>query len=55
MTTHSSNKIDGLGESYWETAKTTQPIILELVLGYLPIPVIGKELLGATGDALSKL
>ena len=35
----------GLRECYWETAKATPPIILKLLWGHLPIPVIGKELL----------
>jgi len=40
------NKVVGLGEGYWETAKATPPIILKLLWGYLPIPVIKKKLLG---------
>jgi len=38
----SPNKLVGLGEGYWETAKATLPIILKLLLGQLPIPVIGR-------------
>ena len=33
--------------------KTTPPINLTLILGHLPIPVIGKRLLGTARDALS--
>jgi len=40
-----------LRQDYWETAKATPLIVLKLILRYLPIPVIGKELLGTAGDA----
>jgi len=44
-----------LGQDYWETAKATSPIILELLLEHLPISVIGKKLLRTAGDALFKI
>jgi len=40
------NKVVGLGEGYWETAKATPLIILKLLWGYLPISVIGKKIIG---------
>jgi len=35
-----------MGQEYWETVKATPPIILNLILEYFLIPIIGKELLG---------
>jgi len=42
----SSNKLVELRKGYWETAKASSSIILKFLLEHLPIPVIGKELLG---------
>jgi len=42
----SPNKIVGSEEDYWETVKTSPQIILKLLSEHLPIPVIGKGLLG---------
>jgi len=50
----SPSNIVRLEEDYWETAKASPSIILKLLFGFLPIPVIRKKnYWEIAGDVLS--